>query len=149
MIRDRFVATRDAVIELDTVKALIMTGGDDWRPEGVRIRGIADPTASTAIRNVDEREAEVAELRRREEYLESFIGTTMAIIEAVREGLGEDYAAILDQRYIDGLPWRDVVVDGRKVPKSTGKLKVNVAFDWIDSVGVARLLSGERGIADV
>ena len=30
--RDRFVATRKAVIELDNIKALIMTDGEDWKP---------------------------------------------------------------------------------------------------------------------
>ena len=146
MIRDRFEQTRQAVIELDTIKALIMTGGDDWRPEGIRVHSIGDPTASRAIRNVDEREAEITELRKREAYLEGFIGGTLAIIEAVRVGLGDDYADILDQRYIDGLTWRDVRVHGETVPKSTGKRKVSIAFDWIDSVGVSRLLKGETEI---
>ena len=141
--RDRFVATRKAVIELDNIKALIMSDGDDWKPPGVKSQGVSDPTAAKAIRNVDEWGEQLVELRKREAELEHFIGTTLAIIEAVRRGLGETYAALLDQRYIDGLKWADVMVDGETVPRSTGKMKVAIAFDWIDSVGVSRLLRGE------
>ena len=141
--RDRFVATRKAVIELDNIKALIMSDGDDWKPPGVKSQGVSDPTASKAIRNVDEWGEQLVELRKREAELEHFIGTTLALIEAVRRGLGETYAALLDQRYIDCLPWKDVELNGETVPRSTGKMKVAIAFDWIDSVGVSRLLRGE------
>ena len=141
--RDRFVATRKAVIELDNIHALIMTEGDDWKPPGVHVRGIADPTASRAIRNVDEWDEQLIELRKRESELEHFIGVTLALIEAVRRGLGDDYAALLDQRYIDCLPWKHVEINGETVARSTGKMKVAIAFDWIDSVGVSRLLRGD------
>lgn len=133
--RDRFVQTRSAVVELNNIKALIMSDGDDWKPPGVKVHAVSDPTASRAIRNVDEWGEQLAELRKREAELEHFIGTTLAIIEAVRSGLGSDYADILDKRYIDCLTW--VQMD---MPKSTGKMKVAIAFDWIDSVGVSRLL---------
>ena len=141
--RDRFVATRKAVIELSTIKALIMTEGDDWKPPSVKSKRISDPTASKAIRNVDEWGEKLQELRKRESELESFIGVSLALIEAVRNGLGDSYASILDQRYIDCLAWRDVRIDGERVAKSTGKMKVSIAFDWIDSVGVSRLLREE------
>lgn len=136
--RDRFVATRKAVIELDNIHALIMTDGEDWKPPGVHVKGIADPTASRAIRNVDEWGAQLVELRKRESELEHFIGTTLAIIEAVRSGLGADYADLLDARYIDCLTWKQM-----DVAKSTGKMKVAIAFDWVDSIGISRLLRGE------
>ena len=136
--RDRFVATRKAVIELDNIHALIMTEGDDWKPPGVHVKGIADPTANRAIRNVDEWGAQLVELRKRESELEHFIGTTLAIIEAVRSGLGSDYADILDARYIDCLTWNQM-----DVAKSTGKMKVAIAFDWVDSIGISKLLRGE------
>ena len=136
--RDRFVATRKAVIELDNLHALIMTDGEDWKPPGVHVKGIADPTASRAIRNVDEWGAQLVELRKRESELEHFIGTTLAIIEAVRSGLGADYADLLDARYIDCLTWKQM-----DVAKSTGKMKVAIAFDWVDSIGISRLLRGE------
>ena len=136
--RERFVQTRQAVIELNNIKALIMTDGDDWKPPGVKVHAVSDPTASRAIRNVDEWGEQLAELRKRESELEHFIGTTLAIIEAVRDGLGADYADILDARYIDCLTWNQM-----DVAKSTGKLKVAIAFDWIDSIGISKLLRGE------
>ena len=141
--RDRFVATRKAVIELDNIKALIMSDGDDWKPPGVKSQGVSDPTAAKAIRNVDEWGEQLVELRKREAELEHFIGTTLALIEAVRRGLGETYAALLDQRYIDGLKWADCKLNGKAVKRTTGKMKVAIAFDWIDSVGVSRLLREE------
>ena len=133
--RDRFVQTRSAVVELNNIKALIMSDGDDWKPPGVKVHAVSDPTASRAIRNVDEWGEQLAELRKRESELEHFIGTTLAIIEAVRSGLGSDYADILDKRYIDCLTWQQM-----DMPKSTGKMKVAIAFDWIDSIGISRLL---------
>ena len=136
--RERFVETRKAVIELNNIKALIMSDGDDWKPPGVKVHAVSDPTASRAIRNVDEWGEQLAELRKREAELEHFIGTTLAIIEAVRSGLGSDYADILDKRYIDCLTWQQI-----DMPKSTGKLKVAIAFDWVDSIGISRLLRGE------
>lgn len=139
--RERFVQTRQAVIELNGIKALIMSEGDDWKPPGIHIKGICDPTANRAIRNVDEWGEQLAELRKREAELEYFIGMTLQIIEAVRSGLGAEYADLLDQRYIDCLTWKQM-----DVSKSTGKMKVAIAFDWIDSVGVSRLLKGEHEV---
>lgn len=136
--RDRFVQTRQAVIELNNIKALIMSDGDDWKPPGVHVHAVSDPTASRAIRNVDEWGEQLAELRKREAELEHFIGVSLAIIEAVRSGLGSDYADILDKRYIDCLTWKQM-----DVAKSTGKMKVAIAFDWIDSIGISRLLREE------
>lgn len=141
--RDRFTATYRAVIELNNIKALIASDGDDWKPPGVHAPGVSDPTASRAIRNVDYWGVKLEELRKRESELEDFIGVTLAIIEAVRTGLGHDYADLLDQRYIDGFAWRDVTLRGEVVPRSTGKRKIAIAFDWIDSVGVSHLLRGE------
>lgn len=141
--RDRFTATYRAVIELNNIKALIASDGDDWKPPGVHAPGVSDPTASRAIRNVDYWGVKLEELRKRETELEDFIGVTLAIIEAVRAGLGNDYADLLDQRYIDGFAWRDVTLRGEVVPRSTGKRKIAIAFDWIDSVGVSHLLRGE------
>ena len=139
--RDRFVQTRQYIIELNNIKALIMSDGDDWKPPGVKVHAVSDPTASRAIRNVDEWGEQLAELRKREAELEHFIGTTLAIIEAVRSGLGSDYADILDKRYIDCLTWQQM-----DMPKSTGKMKVAIAFDWIDSIGISRLLRDEYEI---
>ena len=141
--RDRFVQTRKAVIELWNVQALISEGGDDWKPEDVHGGGIGDPTASRACYNMDVWGERLEQLRERERELIDFIGVTLAIIGAVRLGLGDDYADILDQRYIDGLRWCDVEVDGEPVALPTGKRKVAIAFDWIDSIGLTGVLKGE------
>lgn len=137
--RDRFVATRKAVIELDNIKALIMTDGEDWKPPGVRTQGIADPTASKAIRNVDEWGEQLVELRRREEELTNYIGTTLGVIEGVRNGFGEIYATLLEHRYIDIWTWKQIH-DEYGVTRQYGHYLIGIAFDWIDSVGVSRLL---------
>ena len=143
--RDRFVATRKAVIELDNIHALIMTEGDDWKPPGVKVRGIADPTASRAIRNVDEWQDQLAELRKREDELTSYIGTTLAVIEGVRKGFGEIYANLLDWRYIDCLTWKQIH-DDYGIIRTSGKYLVSIAFDWIDTIGVSRILKGDTEI---
>lgn len=140
--RDRFVQTRSAVVELNNIKALIMSDGDDWKPPGVKVHAVSDPTASRAIRNVDEWGEQLTELRKREAELEHFIGTTLAIIEAVRSGLGDIYATLLDARYIDGMNWK-YIHDELGIPRQRGHYMMNIAFDWIDSVGVSRLLNGD------
>ena len=137
--RERFVQTRQAVIELNNIKALIMSDGDDWKPPGVKVHAVSDPTASRAIRNVDEWGEQLAELRKRESELEHFIGVSLAIIEAVRDGLGETYAQLLDARYIDDEPWAHIQ-ERLNINKKRGSDLLNIAFDWIDSVGVSRLL---------
>jgi len=141
--RDRFVQTRSAILEYDELRALLEEGGDDWRPEGIKATGIGDPTANRAIRNVDVLGDRLEAIRARVEELEGFIGLTLRIIEGVRKGLGEDYANLLDQRYIDGLTWRDVTLNGQSVSPSSGKAKVALAFDWIDSLGLTKILGGE------
>lgn len=140
--RDRFTATYRAVIELNNIKALIASDGDDWKPPGVHAPGVSDPTASRAIRNVDYWGVKLEELRKRETELEDFIGVTLAIIEAVRAGLGHDYANLLDARYIDGYSWHDIR-ECQGFTRQRGHYLLNIAFDWIDSVGVSKLLRGD------
>ena len=137
--RERFVQTRSAVVELNNIKALIMSDGDDWKPPGVKGHAVSDPTASRAIRNVDEWGEQLAELRKRESELEHFIGVSLQIIEAVRDGLGDTYAQLLDARYIDDEPWAHIQ-ERLNINKKRGSYLLNIAFDWIDSVGVSRLL---------
>lgn len=141
--RDRFVLVRQQVIEMDSIRALLEESGDDWRPEGVRGSEMSDPTANRAAYNVDVLGDRLEELRARLEELEESIGTALAIIEGVRAGLGDIYAELLDQRYIDGLPWKFVTYQGEVVKKSTGKAKVALAFDWIDSLGISKILGGD------
>ena len=140
--RLRFVQTRKYIVELDTIKARLSELGDEWQPEGVHVKGISDPTANQATFNVDVLGNMLDKLREREEELEIFIGETLVIIAHVREGLGYEYAMILDQRYIDGLPWSMVQLNGKTINRSTGKRKVSIAFDWIDSIGLERLTRG-------
>lgn len=140
--RDRFVQTRQAVIELNNIKALIMSDGDDWKPPGVKVHAVSDPTASRAIRNVDEWGEQLAELRKRESELEHFIGVTLAIIQGVREGFGEIYANLLEWRYIDGLTMTQINKD-RGLNRTYCYQLIDVAFDWIDSIGISKLLRGE------
>lgn len=140
--RERFAQTRKAVIELNGIHALIMSDGDDWMPPNVHAPGVSDPTASRAIRNVDTWEEQLAELRRRETELENFIGVSLAIIHGVREGFGEIYANLLEWYYIDDETWTQISEDSG-IKRSTCYYLRDVAFDWIDSVGVSRLLRGE------
>ena len=140
--RERFNATRKAIVELDNIKALIMSGGDDWLPPGVKSSAISDPTATRAIRNVDELQGRLEALRSRESELESFIGVSLALIEAVRDGLGDKYANVLDARYIDGCKW-SWIAEEYGIKRQRGNYLLNIAFDYIDSVGVSRLLKGE------
>lgn len=142
MIRDRFVQTRQAVIELNEIQALIWAHGDDWKPETGRSSETSDPTANRACYMVDTWAGCLVDLRQRESYLIEFIGQTLEIIEGIRAGLGEEYASIVEQRYIDCYRWNDVEVNGERVPLSTGKRKVAIAFDWVDSLGVTNVLAG-------
>lgn len=141
--RERFEQTRRLIRRLDEVNSLIMNNGDDWQPEGVKARHeTSDPTANRAIYNVDVLGEKLDALRDEQKELMDFIGTSLAIIESVRVNLGEEYALMLDVRYIDGLSWNDVKRD-TGFSKSTGCYLLNIAFDWIDSVGVAGILKGD------
>lgn len=144
--KQRFERTRDAIPRLDDVKALLMFDGEDWKPEGVRTHGeTSDPTASRAIYNVDENAEKLESLRREERELEQLIGESLAIIEGVREGFGEIYAILLDHRYIDGWTWARIY-DEYGIKRPMGNYLLNIAFDWIDSVGVSRLLKGDAEV---
>jgi len=139
--RERFVQTRKAVIELNAIKAKLSESGDDWRPDGIPSSETPDPTANQATYNVDVLGDLLERLRNREGELEEFIGGTLELIEHVRRGLGDDYANILDWRYIDGLTWEQI-----GIASTTGKRKASIAFDWIDSLGMTKLLRGEYEI---
>lgn len=143
MIRDRFIKTRSAVMELSVIQAQLEEMGDDWKPDTVGRGGISNPTESRAIYELDVLADMLGQLETRERELTEFIGTTLAIIDGVRRGLGNEYAEILGQRYIGGLKWADVRLDGEPISPRTGRYKLNIAFDWIDSLGLAAILKGE------
>lgn len=130
--RDRFAKARSAVLELAQIQALISTGGDDWKPESVGKSGNGDPTANRAVYNIDVWGVRLKELRDRETELLEIIGRVLVDIELVRVEFGNDYADILDQRYIDCLPWSQVELHGRRVKLSTGKKRVKEAFALLD-----------------
>ena len=141
--RERFKHTRRCIARLNEVKLLIMYECDDWKPSEVKSKHqISDPTATKATYNVDELGEKLEALRKEEQELEEFIGVSLVIIKAVRNGFGEIYATVLDARYIDCKKWSEIR-DEYGIPKSTGHYLLDIAFDWIDSVGVSRLLKGD------
>ena len=141
--KERFELTYRAVNRLTDVKRLILYECDDWKPPDVPNRHqTSDPTAQAAIYRVDELGDKLAALRVEEAELEGFIGETLAIISAVHDGFGEIYALLLELRYVDGATWAEIE-ERTGIKKSTGHYLLNIAFDWIDSVGVARVLSGQ------
>lgn len=144
--KERFEATRGAVKRLHDVQLLIMYDCDDWKPQNVKAaHETSDPTASRAIYAVDELADKLEALRKEETELQAFIGESLAILRAVRDGLGADYASLLEWRYIDGLKWKQIT-DDKKWKRTSGYMMVSTAFDWIDSIGVSRLLSGDYEI---
>ena len=149
--RERFEATRRAIPRLHDVQLAIMYECDDWKPPAVKAHTqTADPTASRAIYRMDELAEKLDALRAEERELTQLIGETLAIIAAVRDGFGEKYADVLDARYIDNEKWTDIAKryesnhQGKEtITTRTVQNWAQVAFDWIDSVCVSRLLRGE------
>ena len=145
--RQRFECARHAVKRLRDVQLAIMYECDDWQPPKVKAGGkqISDPTATRAIYRVDVLGEKLAALQAEESDLLEEIGTALEIIAAVRGGFGEIYAYLLEWRYIDCMKWRDIEAD-HGYSKSTGCYLLSIAFDWVDSVGVSRLLNGDTEI---
>ena len=141
--RERFELTRRRIARLNEVKLLIMYGCDDWRPQHIRAKtDKPDPTANEAMHRVDVLSEQLDELKREEQELESFIVVTLTIIAQVRAGFGEIYANLLEWHYIDGKTWTMIHAD-TGIKRSTCYYLADIAFDWIDSVGVSRLLKGD------
>lgn len=144
MARDRFIKTKHSIERLNEVKLLIMYDCDDWKPPTVKSKHqISDPTANKATYNVDELGEKLAALRKEEQELEEFIGVTLAIIHAVRVGFGEIYANLLEWHYIDGLKISQISKENNLNRTYCYQL-IDIVFDWIDSVGISRLLRGEN-----
>ena len=141
--KERFRQTRKSIIRLDEVHALIMYGCDDWKPPQVKTKtDKSDPTANKAIYNVDELSEKLEALRKEETELTDFIGVSLAIIEAVRNGFGEIYALMLERYYIDGWSYERINEEYAILRRRLYYL-LDIAFDWIDSVGVSKLLNGD------
>ena len=144
--RGRFEEVARAVVRLHDVQLMIMCDCEDWRPPGVSSRkSIPDPTASAAIRHVDELEGKLAALRAEEEELINLIGEALVVVRAVRDVLGGKYADLLEWRYIDCMAWSRIEED-HDVKKRTGLNRLDIAFDWIDSIGMTRILAGDLEI---
>lgn len=143
LAKDRFEATRSAVKRLDAVNLAILLEGEDWKPPSVRVRaGISDPTGKAGIYRAEELPEVMKRLRDEKAELESYIGTSLRLIENVRKGLGIHYGNILEWIYVDLESW-DRIRDLYGVPKSTGCERRNIAFDWVDSIGLNNVLKGE------
>lgn len=140
--KTRFDRTREARKRLDEINLLIMFD-DDWHPEGVRASNeTSDPTANRAIYIVDEREEELRSLLAEQCELQDFIGVSLVIIDGVRNGFGEIYGNLLEWHYIDGMTWTQISKD-KGINRTYCYQLVDMTFDWIDSVGVSRLLAGK------
>ena len=138
--KQRFEATRRAIERLAEVQALIMYDCDDWQPESVHsAHEVSDPTARQAIYAVDELADKLEALRKEERELTDLIGDTLAIIDAVKQGFGTIYGNLLEWHYIDGVTWTRIS-DDTGIKRHKCYCLRDIAFDWIDSVGVSRLL---------
>ena len=141
--KTRFEQTKKAVARLHEVQMMIMNDCDEWRPPSVSSKHtISDPTANAAIRHVDEIEGKLATLRAEETELIDFIGEALVIIQAVRDGLGAKFGDLLEWRYIDCVSWGYIRRE-YDVIRRTGNRNLNIAFDWIDSLGITRILAGD------
>lgn len=146
LARQRFEETRRAVKRLDDIQWMIMNNCEEWKPPTVGTRpGTSDPTARQAIYTVETLAGKLEQLHREEHELIAFIGQSLVLIESVRRGLGERYAYLLEARYIDLLDWPTITADSGIV-RQNGNYSIHVAFDWMDSIGEARLARGQFDI---
>ena len=140
--RERFEATRKAVKRMHDIDLRIMFE-DDWKPEGVRSsRQISDPTANKAIYRVDERTPELESLIAEREEIRKMISESGIIIEAVKSQFIEKYGYVLEWRYIDCDTWTSIA-EVYDVSERTVQNWAQWACEWVDSVGVSRLLRGQ------
>ena len=141
--KHRFEQVREKVARLHEVQLAIMNRCEEWRPPSTPSKGrISDPTAGAAIYNVDVLNARLAALRAEESELIGFIGEALVIIRAVRDGLGDKFADALEWRYIDCASWE--YIDGEyDVSRTACRYRLGIAFDWIDSLGITRILAGD------
>jgi hypothetical protein len=144
LARERFEATRAAVQRLTDVQLAIMLEGDEWKPAQPHIHtsGTSDPTATQGVYRAETLPRIMGNLKSEEHELINYIGTTLALIESVRAGLGDKYANVLQWLYVDCMTWTQIH-EHYGVIRSTGSTWRAIAFDWIDSIGIRELLRGE------
>lgn len=106
---------------------------------------------------MDELADKLEALRQEEQELLDTIGESLAIIQGVRDGMpnGEKYGDVLESRYIDNEQWQDIADryesnragnEGKRVAVRTVQGWATIACEWIDSIGVSRIL---RGVLEV
>ncbi len=132
-----FAAVRRAVGELEVVERVIAGEEEPSHGGGHAVggrSGTSNPTASAAISEItaQERAAE------RRPELEDRIGAGLAAVYAVRRGLGDRYADVLDRYYIDRATWADVAEE-MDVSRDTAQRTRDVACDWLDSTARAEM----------
>lgn len=147
LARERFEKTRAAIRRLDDVHLAIMLEGEDWKPQQLHVHapGTSDPTASRAIYRADNLADIMQALHAEERELTDYIGVTLRLLENVRKGLGDKYANVLEARYIDGWQW-DRITDEYDIKRPYGHYLIDVACDWIDSIGIQACLRGEYDV---
>lgn len=101
-----------AARRLPAVLNAVAEGADAFarRTDGVK-SGIGDPTAARAIFELTTARAWLESLERERVELEQTIGRALALIESVRESMGDGCADALERHYVDGEPWQDVADD--------------------------------------
>ena len=132
---------RRAHSRIEELNAIIAEGGFDWRPDAGHSSQVGNPTESQALASMVLLAREHAELQQ----LFELVGECLRIIAGVRTGLGEQYADVLDCYYVDAMAWADVATELQITEQWARSLR-NVAVEWAESMGLARVLTG-RGSA--
>lgn len=147
-----FEGVRRAVRDLADARAMLESGGEQWRPDGGRGSGPSDPTAAAAIR-LAELQAKREEWAEAATQCETAIGEGLAVIEGVRAFFsmlygdkGSEYADVLDMLYVDRLTVKQAARIMR-CSEFTVKSRRARAIRWLDAVGKARALDlAERSV---
>lgn len=109
-------SARQSAREIEVLTYRINNGGRDWSAGGAKTHTttITSPTETAAIMEM----TVVPRLIEQRERHENVVGEALRAIQAVREGLGQPEADILEMFYIDGfMSWEiagelDTTVDG-------------------------------------
>lgn len=117
----------------DYWREVLVDGLDAVQRSGERVgrSGLGDPTANRAAAAVDIGDKLMRTARERLEECETHLAAGLIVIEAVRAGLGEQYADALDLHYMDGLSER-ATAERMGVSRSTVLRYVSTACDWCD-----------------
>ena len=139
-VREIFERGLNAKVELDRMAdrlaALSSPAMSSGMPMAVR-SGKSDPTAQSAMALV-ELEKTMAQTS---ESLEKDCETVVRLVSGVRAGMGWSYSQVLEDRYINGLLWKQIaMIEGMSV--ATVHRYKEAAFEWIAQVGIIRAMEG-------